>query len=166
VHGPVIAIGVSQAGMDTTPAWGREICGDLDVAERWLEGTSPVWTYAVGDALVEKRIWMEPGANTTYVRYTARRARTPLGFTLRVLVNYRDYHATTRAGDWRMTVAPIPHGVRVTAFDVAHAFDVLAAGAEARPAHDWYRDFDLAREAERGLDHVDDALHAVTFSRR
>ena len=35
-----------------------------------LEGTTPVWTYAVADARLEKRVWMEPGANTTYIQYT------------------------------------------------------------------------------------------------
>ncbi|MCJ7703609.1 MAG: glycogen debranching enzyme N-terminal domain-containing protein, partial [Anaerolineales bacterium] len=30
-----------------------------------LEGTTPVWTYGLADALLEKRIWMQPGANTT-----------------------------------------------------------------------------------------------------
>jgi predicted glycogen debranching enzyme len=128
-----------------------------------LEGTTPVWTYACGDALVEKRIWMEPGANTTYVRYVVLRARRPVGLALRVLVNYRDYHATTRAGNWRMDVTAVPHGVRVTAFGGARPFVVLVPGAEAHPVHDWFRDFDLAREAERGLDHLDDALHVVTF---
>ncbi len=34
-----------------------------------LEGTIPVWTYAIADGLLEKRIWMEQGANTTYVQY-------------------------------------------------------------------------------------------------
>jgi hypothetical protein len=29
-----------------------------------LEGTTPVWTYACGDALLEKRVWMQHGANT------------------------------------------------------------------------------------------------------
>ena len=28
-----------------------------------LDGTSPVWTYAAGEARLEKRVWMEPGAN-------------------------------------------------------------------------------------------------------
>ena len=128
-----------------------------------LDGTSPVWTYACGDALVAKRVWMEPDANTTYVGYTVGRARGPVGLTLKVLVNHRDYHATTRAGDWRMSVTPVTDGLRVTAFDGAPAVALLAAGAEARPAHAWYRDFDLARESERGLDHLDDALHAATF---
>ncbi len=128
-----------------------------------LDGTTPIWTYACGDALVEKRVWMEPGANTPYVCYRVLRARGPVGLALRVLVNYRDYHSTTRAGDWEMAVARVPHGVRVTAFNGARPLVLLAAGAEARPAHTWFRDFDLARESERGLDHLDDALHAVTF---
>ena len=38
-----------------------------------LDGTTPVWTYACGDALVDKRVWMQPGANTTYVRYAVLR---------------------------------------------------------------------------------------------
>src|SRR5436189_257712 len=40
---------------------------------------------------------------------------------------------------------------------------LLARGAAAEPAHAWYRDFDLPRERERGLDHVDEHLHAATF---
>jgi len=47
-----------------------------------LEGTTPVWTYAVADALVEKRVWMEQGANTTYVRYRVLRARGRLALKL------------------------------------------------------------------------------------
>ncbi len=34
-----------------------------------LEGMTPVWTYACAGALVEKRVWMRPGENTTYVHY-------------------------------------------------------------------------------------------------
>ena len=34
-----------------------------------LAGTTPVWTFACADALIEKRVWMQDGANTTFVRY-------------------------------------------------------------------------------------------------
>ena len=132
--------------------------------ERWrLEGTSPVWTYAVGGARLEKRIWMEQGANTTYVRYALERARGPLTLTLAVLVNYRDYHGATRGDGWRMRVEPVPHGVRVLAFDGASPVLLLALGAEATPAHTWYEGFRLAREEERGLESQEDHLHAATF---
>jgi predicted glycogen debranching enzyme len=128
-----------------------------------LEGTTPVWTYALGDALVEKRVWMEPGANTTYVRWRVVRASSPACLAVRTLVNYRDYHATTRAGTWRMDVTRTAGGLRVTAFDGARPLLLLARGADVEPAHTWYRDFALTRERERGLDHVDDHLNAGTF---
>jgi predicted glycogen debranching enzyme len=150
----------------STCRWDGEIvepAGHRLIESFRLDGTSPVWTYACGDALVDKRVWMEPDANTTYVRYTVRRARGPVGLTLKALVNYRDYHATTHAGDWRMDVVPVADGVRVTAFDGARSVLLLAAGTAARAEHAWYHNVDLAREAERGLDHLDDALHAATF---
>src|SRR5213596_2357357 len=128
-----------------------------------LDGTTPVWTYAVAEALIEKRVWMEPGANTTYLRWRVLRAREPVALTVKALVDYRDYHATTRGGDWRMDVARVPDGLRVTAFDGARPLLLLARGAAAEPAHAWYRDFDLPLERERGLDHVDEHLHAATF---
>src|SRR5438034_9023533 len=62
-----------------------------------------------------------------------------------------------------MDVAPVRHGLRVTAFAGARPLLLLAEGAEARIAHTWHHNFDLARERERGLDAVDDHLHAGTF---
>src|SRR5438094_749965 len=62
-----------------------------------------------------------------------------------------------------MDVAPVKHGLRVTAFDGARPLLLLAEGAEARIAHTWHLGFDLARERERGLDAVEDHLHAGTF---
>src|SRR5262249_1541171 len=64
--------------------------GYYDIERFGLDGTTPVWTYAVGDALLEKRVWMEQGANTTYVRYRALRASAPLRIEARALVNFRD----------------------------------------------------------------------------
>jgi predicted glycogen debranching enzyme len=129
-----------------------------------LEGTTPVWTYAAADALVEKRIWMEQGANTTYVRYRVLRARSRLALDLKALVNYRDYHGASRADRWHMNVVPIEHGLRVVAFENATPLLLLADGPEAQPAHTWYRDFDLAAERDRGLDALEDHLHAGTFA--
>jgi predicted glycogen debranching enzyme len=127
-----------------------------------LEGTTPVWTFALGEALLEKRIWMEPGANTTYVGYGLARGGTPVELEIRVKVNYRDYHATTRGG-WPMGIELVGDGVRVQAFDGARPFTVLAPGAAAERAQTWHHRHDLARERERGLDAEEDALHAVTF---
>jgi predicted glycogen debranching enzyme len=128
-----------------------------------LEGATPVWTFACADALLEKRIWMEQGANTTYVTYRLVRASHPLRLALKVLVNYRDFHSTTHAGDWRMDVQPVEHGLRVIAFPDATPFYLLSLRAVAYPAHNWYRDYDHAVERFRGLDDHEDNLHAATF---
>ena len=128
-----------------------------------LDGTTPVWTFACADALLEKRVWMEHGANTTYVRYALLRAGGPVAWEMKVLVNYRDYHATTRGGGWQMAVDPVPGGLRVVAFEGAHPFVLLAERAEVSPAHAWYHGFQLAGEQERGLDSQEDHLHAGTF---
>ncbi|MGH7267538.1 MAG: glycogen debranching enzyme N-terminal domain-containing protein, partial [Candidatus Rokuibacteriota bacterium] len=109
----------------------------------WLDGTTPVWTYACADALLEKRVFMDPGANTTYVRYRVLRASAPVGLTVMLLANYRDHHATTRGPGRAMRVEPIPRGVRVSAFDGAQPFVVLTDAAEARAAHTWHERFHL-----------------------
>lgn len=128
-----------------------------------LEGTTPVWTFALADASLEKRVWMQIGSNTTYVRYDLCRAAAPLTLGIKALVNYRDHHASTFAGDWRMTIEPVEHGLRVIAFDGATPFYILSDRAEARPQHEWYRDFFLSVEDYRGLDALDDNLYAGDF---
>src|SRR4029453_12252125 len=136
--------------------------GHREIERFYLDGTSPVWRYALADAVLEKRVWMEPGANTTYVTYRLARAAVPMALTIAVQVNYRDYHSTTRGG-WSMQIDPVAAGVRVEAFAGARPFVGRAPGGAAEPASTWHYRGELARERERGLDSLDDTLHAVTF---
>src|SRR6266849_8732027 len=128
-----------------------------------LEDTTPVWTYALGDARLEKRVWMSQGANTTYVQYKLVQGSGSLEMELKALVNYRDFHAITRAGDWQMRVEPVEHGVRVVAFDGAMPFYLKSAEAPCEARHDWYRDCFLPLERKRGLDDREDYLLAALF---
>jgi len=130
-----------------------------------LDGTTPVWHYACADTLIEKRVWMEPGANTTYVRYRLLRpgAGGPVRIELRALVNYREFHLTTRGPGWEMAVEVVDHGLRVTAYAGARPLSIQVPGAATEPAHDWYVGFRLSAEEARGLDALDDSLHAGTF---
>ena len=129
-----------------------------------LEGSIPVWTFAFADTLLEKRVFMQPGANTTFVMYRLVRASSSIELSIKALVNYCEEHYTTAAGNLRMDVAPVDHGLRVTAFEGAVPFYLLSASATARPAHEWYRDFDLATERARGLSDRTDLLFAGEFS--
>ena len=128
-----------------------------------LEGTTPVWSFACADALLEKRIWMQPGANTTYVRYELQRDRAPISLSIKCLVNCRDHHGNTRADELKMNVTPVPCGLRMESSEGAVAFYLLSDRAEAVPHGGWIEGFYLSVEAYRGLDAGDDHLHAGTF---
>lgn len=128
-----------------------------------LEGTIPTWRYACADALLEKRVWMQPGSNTTYVYYQLLRATQPLTLTLKAMVNYRDYHSRTRGNGWQMSILPIDSGVVVSAFPDAVPLRLMSDRAEVSTAHDWYYGYELVAEHDRGLDDQDDHLNAATF---
>jgi len=128
-----------------------------------LEGSVPTWRYACADLLLEKRIWMQAGANTTYIYYQLQRATHPVTLTLEAMVNYRDHHSRTRGQGWSMMVDPIEQGVQITAFEGAKPIQILSDRASVAPNHDWFYGFELIAERDRGLDSRDDHLHAATF---
>src|SRR5258706_7035222 len=134
-----------------------------NIEEFRLEGATPVWTYALGEARLEKRVFMRQGANTTYVQYTMVQGSGLLEMELKALVNYRDFHAATHAGDWRMSVEPVERGVRVVAFNGATPFYLMSATAACDVRHEWYRDCFLPAERDRGLDDREDHLLAALF---
>ncbi len=121
-----------------------------------LEGTTPVWTYAIGNALLEKRIWMQPGHNTTYIQYSLARATGPLTLEGKALVNYRDYHSTTMMTDWQPEITPINSGLRVQMFAGAAPLYLFSETAVFTPQFDWYEDFLLAVEEYRGQNDVEE----------
>jgi len=127
----------------------------------FLEGVVPVWRFAVAGCTLEKRIWMKQGENSTFVQYSLERGSGSLQLGLKVLVNYRDFHATTHAGDWHVGVDKSPNGIKVTAFDGATPFYLLSQDAQLEPRHDWYRGYLLPLESYRGLEDSEDHLLAA-----
>lgn len=169
------------AGMDETVHCGgtsfplatnRWLSGDvspkgyLQMESFHLEGTKPVWRYALADALLEKRVWMKQGENTTFVEYTLARGNSPVEIEGKILVSYRDFHATTHGDGWQMRIEPVEKGIRVVAFEGATPFFLKSASAAFEPRHEWYRDFFLPAERERGLDDHEDRLLAGVFRSR
>ena len=126
-----------------------------------LEGTTPVWTFAIGNALLEKRIWMQHGANTTYIQYKLIRATGPMTIDARLLVNYRDYHATTIMDERNVEIHEIENGLSLRLEEDGVPFYLLSESAEITPESDWYGDFLLAVKIYRGRrDNNDDHLKA------
>ena len=129
-----------------------------------LDGTMPVWNFAFADALLERRIWMQQGVNTTYIRYALRghRGLHPVRLTLKTLVNYRDYHGETEA-DESMKVEQTEHGVKVLAYEGAVPFYLLSDKASAQPRDEWYYDYSFSVEQYRGFRGFEDNFFATQF---
>ncbi|HEX4646232.1 MAG TPA: glycogen debranching enzyme N-terminal domain-containing protein, partial [Verrucomicrobiae bacterium] len=160
---------VRYAGAEFLLATNRWLSGDvspkgyLNLESFHLEGTKPVWRYALVGALLEKRVWMKQGENTTFVEYTLARASSPIELEGKILVSYRDYHATTHGDGWQMKIDPVENGIRVVAFDGATPFYLMSTSASFEVRHEWYKDFFLPVERERGLDDHEDRLFAAVF---
>lgn len=129
--------------------------GYLHLESFFLDGTVPVWHYALADALIEKRVLMTPGQNTTYLHFRVLRASDTLELELMPLCTYRDYHRHSHGG-WDMDIREITNGFEVHAFQGAHPYRVICDGARfiADPA--WYWNFKHRIETARGLDDSED----------
>src|SRR5712675_1983173 len=127
-----------------------------------LEGTIPVWTYAIGDALLEIRIWMAHGHNTTHVQYRLLQAATALGLEITPLCTYRDYHAHSR-GSRAFGVQAGNSACTITAFEGARPYTLSLDRGQFRAESDWHWNFHHRVEAERGLDSDEDLFRPGTF---
>ncbi len=136
-------------------------CGPLRIVSFALEGTVPRWRFAWGDTLLEKRIWMAQGANTTYVSYRLVRGG-PLQLRLTACVQHRSPHGGARP---ELALTPLARGVEVRP-RVAAPFVLLSDRGlwclEDPPL--WVEGIPLAAEAERGLASTAEHLRAASLT--
>jgi 4-alpha-glucanotransferase len=135
--------------------------GHIRIGSFELDYSIPVWTYEIGEYRIEARIWMEPGSHTTYAAWRLRPVREApeqaLSLRVTLLANHRDHHGTSAVGSFAPEIAV--EGERLLVTDAGlFSLTIRAPGGSIAPKHDWYRDFDLPIEAERGLDSIDNHL--------
>lgn len=131
-----------------------------------LDGTTPVWIYAIEDALLEKRVWMAHGENTTYIRYTLLRGSRAVHLAIDAVCSYRNHHTgITRDALAQARVESIAHGLRVTVAPDAVPYLLLCTGGQAVAAStpEWVGGYDKLIENERGTEADDDTFIAGTF---
>lgn len=122
-----------------------------------LDGQLPVWTWAVGGALLEQRLWMAYGVNTTYVSYRLIRGDEPLDLDLVPLCTHRDFHSQHRGGRETL-VTPVQNGIKVDAYYGAVPYRLISDRGEWHIAPDWYWSFKHRAESARGLDDIEDLV--------
>jgi 4-alpha-glucanotransferase len=136
--------------------------GHLAIESFRLDGRMPVWTFACGEARVEQRIWLEPGANTCHVAFRLMPGtlgdERPLALRITLLANARGHHGNGRPAspptiECDAAELRLRHPDRFTLY-------VKVRGGTIAPAGDWYDNFDLVQERERGLPDRDSHFHA------
>jgi predicted glycogen debranching enzyme len=140
--------------------------GFLYIERFYLDGSIPVWIYAIGDSLLEKRIWMRPGENTTYIYYKYLRSGiTSIHLDLRLLVNARDYHGATQATQAStLAVETCLNGLLVQAPRIPVTCYIQSNAAKVLKLSSWQRNYYLEAEANRGESAIEDHFTAGVFS--
>ena len=146
-----------------------------------LEGDIPCFVYRLSDTLIlEKRIWMEYGQNTTYIQYMLRgvfdegeqdadslltSTDTSLTLVVSPFCLTRDYHETTKgANDWHFLVENRGNRCRIRAYELAPAYHLVAdADTTFEPDGRWYWHLWHRRDHERGLPDLEDVYRPGLF---
>ena len=154
------ALGCNEFADGTLSPRGFELCCDF----RLVSGL-PVWCYALAGVVLEQRIWMPHGYNTTCLAFTLRHAPAAVELELTPLCTYRDYHAHTRGG-WSLNVSALPAGCTVTAFPGARPYRIVLDRGQFVGTGDWYWNFLHRVEQQRGLDDVEDLFRPGILTAR
>ena len=126
----------------------------------------PIFTFECDGVTVEKHVCMIYGENTTVLQYKVLGdPAVSVRLELRPLIAFRDYHALTHENDaldhkvqqvrGRASVTPYPG---MPTLHLAHNASGLGAKG------DWYRNFQYAREQERGLDFEEDLFNPFALA--
>jgi glycogen debranching enzyme len=115
-----------------------------------LDGTIPVWRFRCGETVIEHRIWLEPGADAVYLAGRLEGEATDAALAVTFLANGRDHHGDTWEHGFDPELAAVGTGLTVT-LPGRFILSVAGTGGEITPRHDWFWNFDLPVEHERGL---------------
>lgn len=135
--------------------------GHVHIESFYLEGRMPVWRYAIGTIRLEARVWMEYGANTTYLAYRLdpnyQGPSGDLELEVHLLANARDHHHLTQAREFRVAIEGSRNRLRVTPRDW-FTLHLHACEGTITPDETWVERFYLPVERARGLPDQDNHL--------
>lgn len=127
----------------------------------------PTFTYEIEGVRIEKSVFMVRGENTTVVQYELLTGSnsTAIKLEIRPLVAFRDYHSTTHENSaLNPHIATEQGQTRFKPYDDLPTLHLAHDPAEVDANGFWYRNFQYAIEAERGLDFSEDLFSPCAFT--
>lgn len=135
--------------------------GYIQIESFKLDGRMPTWQFAIGDIILDMRIWMEAGANTSYIAYRLKRnllnPERKLQLQIKLLINARDHHGNTSSWTLNPLLETESNQLNVSFPDWFTAYFKTCGGVITKE-HQWIENFDLPLERERSLPDRDEHL--------
>lgn len=123
-----------------------------------LADGAPHWHFRLGEAELQKTVFMPHGHNAAWTVYEYTSGTVPLALEIAPLLNHRDFHGETRASDWHPAIEAVDGGVKVTLFPNAHPIWILFPGGAFNTSPAWINGIRHRVETERGQPDLEDAL--------
>lgn len=116
----------------------------------------PTWRWRLGDTVIEETLCVMDGEDTTFVRFRLVQGDKPTTITVRPLCTSRHFHHLSRAGDMGQPDVQASGESMEVIWPGDRPRMHLSYNGEFRHRGDWYFNFELNTERERGYDFTQD----------
>lgn len=124
--------------------------------ESFTKGPIPTWRWRLGDTVIEQTLCMTQGEDTTHVRIRVVEGRQPVTLMVRPMCTSRHYHTLTSKETQETPKVRADGDVIHLDWPGDRPCWRISHNGEFKLAPDWYYDFVLVSEAERGQSWMQD----------
>ena len=147
-------IGGQSYGVSTNQYVGAVHPAGYSLLESFTCGDHAEWTFRLGKQRLAKRLAVHSGVDACTLEYE-NLGPDPVQLTLRPLVSHKFYHENFRVADFYPQFLVFPDD-RILLVHNDLTLSIEHPGADRTATTGWYYRFEHPREAERGLDPIDD----------
>ena len=124
----------------------------------------PIFTYTIGDTVIEKAVFMVHGENTSVITYKILSSPAYLELLIRPLIAARDYHwISIENSNFNKSVESFDGYIKMKPYNECPMIYLANNADRFEPAGCWYKTFEYQREKERGLEYHEDLYSPGEF---
>ncbi|MDP3785987.1 MAG: glycogen debranching enzyme N-terminal domain-containing protein, partial [Candidatus Omnitrophota bacterium] len=124
----------------------------------------PIFTYTIGDTVIEKAVFMVHGENTSVITYKVLKSPSYLELLIRPLIAARDYHwISIENSNFNKSVESFDGYIKMKPYNECPIIYLANNADSFEPVGYWYKTFEYEREKERGLEYHEDLYSPGEF---